>query len=54
VSWRERFEAAGWPSPRVHYHMFFPRLLARLRPLERYLAGVPLGAQYAVTAVKSP
>jgi SAM-dependent methyltransferase len=49
----ERFEAAGWPRPQVRYHVFFPRVLARLRPLEPRLARVPLGAQYAVTAVKS-
>ena len=49
----ERFKAAGWGQVEVRYHLFFPRVLARLRPMERYLAGVPLGAQYSVTAVKS-
>ena len=49
-----RFEAAGWGQVEVRYHLFFPRMLARLRPLERHLTGVPLGAQYSVTAVKSP
>lgn len=48
-----RFEAAGWARVEVRYHLFFPRFLARLRPLERHLASVPLGAQYSVTAVKS-
>ncbi|TIM51970.1 MAG: class I SAM-dependent methyltransferase, partial [Mesorhizobium sp.] len=32
--------------------IFFPRLFARLRPFERFLATVPLGAQYFVHAIK--
>jgi hypothetical protein len=35
-----------------HYCVFFPRLLWRLRPLERYLTWLPLGAQYYVAAQK--
>ena len=41
---------AGWQRPRVRYHLFFPRALAALRPLERWLSLIPLGAQYSVTA----
>jgi SAM-dependent methyltransferase len=36
------------------YIVFFPRLLAWLRPMERLLAWCPLGAQYAVVAEKMP
>jgi SAM-dependent methyltransferase len=40
---------AGWAQPALRYHVFFPRALAALRPLERHLAWAPLGAQYSVT-----
>lgn len=46
----QAFRDAGWTDPRVRYHLFFPRALARLRPLEPYLSALPLGAQYSVTA----
>lgn len=46
------FQAAGWAQPRVRFHLFFPRALAGLRPVERWLAWLPLGAQYSVTAVR--
>lgn len=49
---RRRMEAAGFSSPDIVYRIFFPRLLARLRPLERYLSGIPMGAQYFVHALK--
>lgn len=38
-----------WSYPTLRYHIFFPRILARLRPLERYLGWLPLGAQYSLT-----
>ena len=41
---------AGWLRPRIRYHLFFPRALAALRPLERWLSLIPFGAQYSVTA----
>lgn len=47
---RERFAAAGFAAPTIAYRLFFPGPLAALRPLERLLAGVPLGAQYRVAA----
>lgn len=40
---------AGWTKPSLRYHVFFPRSLAALRPLERHLDWVPIGAQYSVT-----
>ncbi len=41
---------AGWRSPRSVYRIFFPHALAPLRPLERLLGWVPLGAQYMLAA----
>ena len=40
---------AGWTRPALRYHIFFPRALAGLRPLEKYLRWAPLGAQYSLT-----
>lgn len=45
--------AAGWVRPRVRFHLFFPRALAALRSTERWLSGVPFGAQYSVTAMRA-
>lgn len=47
-----RMATAGLSSTRTAYRLFFPRFLAKLRPLERYLTNVPIGAQYFVHAVK--
>lgn len=49
---RKRMAAAGLSRSRIVYRIFFPRLLARLRPFERLLASIPVGAQYFVHAVK--
>jgi ubiquinone/menaquinone biosynthesis C-methylase UbiE len=49
---RARVAAAGFSRADIVYRIFFPRLFARLRPFERFLATVPLGAQYFVHAVK--
>lgn len=43
---------AGWYDPMVNYRVFFPSFFKLFRPLERYLKGVPLGAQYYVLARK--
>ena len=48
----KRLAAAGWTSPRVQYNLFFPRALARLRPLEVRLGWLPFGAQYVAFARK--
>jgi ubiquinone/menaquinone biosynthesis C-methylase UbiE len=45
-----RLREAGWRDVSIHYHLFFPRLLAPLRILEPWLRGFPLGAQYSVVA----
>jgi len=47
-----RMAAAGLARRKTVYRLFFPRFLAKLRPLERYLTNVPMGAQYYVHAVK--
>jgi SAM-dependent methyltransferase len=49
---QRRMSAAGLGNNRVSYRFFFPRLLSRLRPLERFLKSVPLGAQYFIHATK--
>jgi ubiquinone/menaquinone biosynthesis C-methylase UbiE len=43
-----RIAEAKWSDVEVRYRIFFPRILKMLRPLEPYLRGVPLGAQYYV------
>jgi len=45
--------AAGWTRPRIRFHLFFPRVLAALRPWERGLSWVPFGAQYSLTAMRA-
>lgn len=47
---KRRVAAAGWAQPRIVYRLFFPRALAFARPAERWLRGLPLGAQYFVRA----
>jgi SAM-dependent methyltransferase len=41
---------AGFSTLRHRYRIFFPGRLRRLRPLERFLGWLPLGAQYLVVA----
>lgn len=42
-------EGAGLEAREPVYYFFFPRMLRFLRPLERYLRWLPLGAQYFVS-----
>lgn len=49
----KRLSEAGWVSPRIQYNLFFPRGLARLRPLEASLGWLPFGAQYVAFARKA-
>jgi SAM-dependent methyltransferase len=44
---------AGWTRPDIRYHLFFPRALAALRPTEKHLSWLPLGAQYSAKAHKT-
>jgi SAM-dependent methyltransferase len=45
-------EKAGLKVARSTYTLFFPRPLSLLRPLERFLGWLPLGAQYCVELEK--
>ncbi|QDH33930.1 class I SAM-dependent methyltransferase [Porphyrobacter sp. YT40] len=47
---RRRFRAAGFGDVSLRYTLFFPAMLAPLRPLERGLGWLPLGAQYCLVA----
>jgi hypothetical protein len=51
---RRLLETAGLRVHGTRSLFYFPRPLAALRPLERYLARVPLGAQYWVLASRGP
>jgi SAM-dependent methyltransferase len=50
---RRLLRDAGFEVVRTDHLFFFPRMLRLLRPLERHMTGVPLGAQYLVLALKA-
>lgn len=41
---------SGWRQAEIQYRIFFPSFLSRLRPTERLLTWLPLGAQYVIYA----
>ena len=45
------FKQAGFKEIKLDYIVFFPKFLGFLRPLEKRLSSVPLGAQYVVHGV---
>jgi len=47
---RDTAAAAGWKDIALRYRIYFPHALRVLRPMERYLTRVPLGAQYYLMA----
>lgn len=47
---RRMLRQAGFEILRTDYLFVFPRLLSALRPLERPLSALPLGAQYQILA----
>jgi len=47
---RKRALASGWDDAHVDYKLFFPAILAALRPMERHLEWLVLGAQYRMMA----
>lgn len=47
---RKRALKGGWEDAHVDYKLFFPAMLAALRPMERHLEWLGLGAQYRMTA----
>lgn len=51
---RQRLAEAGFERTQTRYRLFFPRWMHQLRPLEKHLAWLPLGAQYCVVGRKHP
>ena len=49
---RRRALAAGFAAADVRYRIFFPHWARGLRPIEKWLTWLPLGAQYYVRATK--
>lgn len=49
---RDRLRDAGFAQLSLAYRIFFPGALSMLRPLERMLTHLPLGAQYRLQAQK--
>ena len=47
---RQRALLSGWADARVDYRLFFPSMLKSLRPMERHLGWLGLGAQYRMAA----
>jgi len=45
---KSRVKQSGFTQVRTRYCVFFPRFLSKLRPLEKRLGWLPLGAQYCV------
>lgn len=50
---RRRALQSGWNNAKIDYRVFFPSALKSLRPLERHLSWLGLGAQYRLTAYKA-
>lgn len=48
----QRIRRAGFSNSLRSYRIFFPGFLRKLRPIERFLKWMPLGAQYYVAAQK--
>ncbi|TFZ33946.1 class I SAM-dependent methyltransferase, partial [Pseudomonas syringae] len=49
----DRLLGAMWDKCTVEYKLFFPSALRKLRPLEKSLTWLPLGAQYRLAALKA-
>jgi hypothetical protein len=49
---RQLFQEAGMEFLLQEYRVFFPAFLKLLRPLEKYLTWLPLGAQHFVFGKK--
>ena len=49
---RRRMRLAGFATTKLSWRIFFPGALRGLRPLERWLEPVPLGAQYRLVGHK--
>ncbi len=51
-SFRRRLYEAGFNQVHIRYRIFFPHILRGLRPAEKLMTWLPLGAQYYALAVK--
>ena len=49
---RDSIHTAGWRPQETWHRIFFPRSLKALRPLERFMRAVPIGAQYCVVGAR--
>lgn len=49
---RQRALSSGWEDARVDYRLFFPSILKLLRPMEKHMGWLGLGAQYRMAARK--
>ncbi len=47
---RRRLQTAGFGDIEIRYRIFFPHFVRGLRPLEKWLTALPLGAQYCAIA----
>jgi ubiquinone/menaquinone biosynthesis C-methylase UbiE len=47
---RRRLQVAGFEKIEIRYRIFFPHFVHGLRPLEKWLTALPLGAQYCAIA----
>ena len=50
---RDLLRGGGFVPEPPHYYFIFPRFLSALRPLERLVSSLPLGAQYFVRAQRA-
>lgn len=49
---KELLIKTDWKNVDIQYKVFFPSLLKKMRPLERYLTKFAFGAQYRIVATK--
>ena len=51
-TFRKRLIEAGFNHVQIRYRIFFPHILRVLRPAEKFITWLPLGAQYYALAIK--
>lgn len=50
---KEMVQTCGFEAIKVEFKVFFPQIVGFLRPLERFMSWLPIGAQYVLHARKS-
>ncbi|MGH7926619.1 MAG: class I SAM-dependent methyltransferase, partial [Candidatus Binatia bacterium] len=50
---KQQIAEARFDEVALRFRIFFPRALAKLRPVERFMTAIPLGAQYYVVGRKA-